>query len=80
MLSRPLLAALLAGAFTAPEFPGNWSLLTWALLTNLPVSFFGHTGGIIPEPDEVLAAIERAAAGETFNIVPFHSTLKGGDE
>ena len=45
-----------------------------------PVSFFGHSGGIIPEPDEVLVAIERVAAGETFNTVPFHSKLKGGDE
>ena len=45
-----------------------------------PVNFFGHTGGIIPTPDEVLVAIEKAAAGERFNIVPFHSKLKGGDE
>ncbi|GAA4877808.1 RDD family protein [Saccharopolyspora cebuensis] len=41
-----VLAALITGAFTAPEFPGDWSLLTWALLTVLPVSFFGATPGM----------------------------------
>ena len=50
-----------------------------AIHDELPVSFFGHTGGIIPEPGEVLAAIEKVAAGEQFNIVPFQSKLKGGD-
>ena len=44
-----------------------------------PVNFFGHTGGIIPTPDEVLACIEKSAAGETFNVVPYQSKMKGGE-
>ncbi|MDR3052234.1 MAG: 3-methyl-2-oxobutanoate dehydrogenase subunit VorB [Coriobacteriales bacterium] len=43
-----------------------------------PVSFFGHTGGVIPTPDEVLVAIQRAHAGEEFRVVPIHSKLTGG--
>ena len=50
-----------------------------AIRDSKPVSFFGHTGGIIPEPEEVLVAIERAAAGEQFNEVPYHGKLTGGD-
>lgn len=41
-----LLAALITAAFTAPEFPGDWSLLTWFLITVIPVSFFGFTPGM----------------------------------
>ncbi len=29
-----------------------------------PVSFFGHTGGVIPEPGEVLAQIQKIAGGK----------------
>ena len=43
-----------------------------------PVSFFGHTGGIIPTPDEVLTAIQRVASGEQLDLVPYHSKLTGG--
>ena len=28
-------------------------------LASVPVEFYGRTGGIIPTPDEVLAAIDR---------------------
>ncbi|WP_170837406.1 RDD family protein [Actinopolyspora xinjiangensis] len=41
-----VLAALVAGLFTAPELPGNWSLLSWTLITVLPVAFFGFTPGM----------------------------------
>ena len=44
-----------------------------------PVSFFGHTGGIISTPAEVLAAIKKAYAGEVFHLIPFHSKLEAGD-
>ncbi len=43
-----------------------------------PVSFFGHTGGVIPTPDEVLVAIQKAAMGEQFDLVPYHTRLTGG--
>jgi 2-oxoglutarate ferredoxin oxidoreductase subunit alpha len=43
-----------------------------------PVSFFGHSGGVVPTPDEVLVAIQKANAGEEFNILPFQSKLEGG--
>ncbi|MDR2035576.1 MAG: 3-methyl-2-oxobutanoate dehydrogenase subunit VorB [Coriobacteriales bacterium] len=44
-----------------------------------PVSFFGHSGGIVPTPAEVLVAIKKALAGEVFHILPFHSKLEAGD-
>ncbi len=44
-----------------------------------PVNFFGHTGGIIPEPEEILVCIEKVAAGESVHLVPFHQRLTGGN-
>jgi hypothetical protein len=41
-----VLAALVAGLFTAPELPQNWSLLSWFLITVVAVSFFGFTPGM----------------------------------
>jgi uncharacterized RDD family membrane protein YckC len=41
-----LLAAVITAGFTAPDFPGNWSLVTWFLITVIPVSFFGFTPGM----------------------------------
>ncbi|WP_188991886.1 RDD family protein [Saccharopolyspora thermophila] len=41
-----VLAALITAAFTAPHFPGDWSLLTWFVITVIPVSFFGATPGM----------------------------------
>lgn len=41
-----MLAALVAGLFTSPDLPGNWSLLAWALITVVPVMFFGFTPGM----------------------------------
>ncbi|MCL2756657.1 MAG: 3-methyl-2-oxobutanoate dehydrogenase subunit VorB [Coriobacteriia bacterium] len=49
-----------------------------AVHDKVPVSFFGHTGGIVPTPDEVVVAIERMVAGEQFHILPFKSRLTGG--
>ena len=40
-----VLSALLTWAFTAPEAPRNWSLLTWGLLTVLGVGALGVTPG-----------------------------------
>lgn len=40
-----------------------------------PVNFFGHTGGVIPTPEEVLEALRRVAAGESMDLVPVRSTL-----
>ena len=41
-----LAAALIAGLFTAPELPGNWSLLSFALLTVGTLLAFGQTPGM----------------------------------
>jgi hypothetical protein len=41
-----VLAALVAGLFTAPELPKNWSVLSWFLMTLVAVSFFGFTPGM----------------------------------
>lgn len=39
-------AALIAALFTAPELPGNWSLLPFALLYVLSLVAFGQTPGM----------------------------------
>lgn len=44
-----------------------------------PVSFFGHSGGIVPTPAEVLVAIKKAYAGEVFHLLPFQSKLGAGE-
>lgn len=41
-----VLAALVAGLFTAPELPKNWSLLSWFVMTAGMVAFFGFTPGM----------------------------------
>ncbi len=50
-----------------------------AINDSRPVNFFGHTGGIIPQPEEVLVCIEKVIAGERVNLVPFHQRLTEGD-
>lgn len=35
-----------------------------AISDSVPVAFFGHTGGVVPTPNEVLAEIEKLAGGE----------------
>lgn len=41
-----LAAALIAGLFTAPDLPGNWSLLSFALLTVAFLVLAGQTPGM----------------------------------
>lgn len=56
-------AALVAGLFTAPELPGNWSLLSFAVLTVVSLVAAGQTPGMRllglrlahPRPGERLA-------------------------
>lgn len=40
-------AALIAAIFTAPDLPRDWSLLSWAVITVVPVSFVGATPGMM---------------------------------
>jgi uncharacterized RDD family membrane protein YckC len=65
-------AALVAAVFTAPEFPGNWSLVPFALLYVGSLVAFGQTPGMRmlglrlahPRPGERLAlwrAVVRTA-------------------
>lgn len=42
-----VLSALVAGLFTAPSLPGNWSVLAWAVLTVIPTAVFGMTPGMV---------------------------------
>lgn len=39
------LAAGVAGLFTYPDLPRNWSLLAWFMITITAVAFFGFTPG-----------------------------------
>lgn len=39
-------AALLAGLFTAPDLPGNWSLVAFATITVLTLGLVGQTPGM----------------------------------
>jgi uncharacterized RDD family membrane protein YckC len=39
-------AALVAGLFTAPSLPGNWSLLSFGLITVAALVGFGQTPGM----------------------------------
>ena len=41
-----LAAALIAGLFTAPDLPGNWSLLSFAVLTVAFLVIAGQTPGM----------------------------------
>ncbi|GAA4888337.1 RDD family protein [Actinomycetospora straminea] len=42
-----LIASLLAGLFTYPALPQNWSLLTWALIMVVPVAIVGATPAMV---------------------------------
>ncbi|MEV4320447.1 hypothetical protein [Actinocrispum sp. NPDC049592] len=46
LLVDAVLSGLVAGLFTAPELPKNWSLLAWFVITVTAVSFFGFTPGM----------------------------------
>jgi uncharacterized RDD family membrane protein YckC len=65
-------SAFVAGLFTAPELPGNWSLVAFALVTVLTLALVGQTPGMRlvglrlahPRPGERLAlwrAVVRTA-------------------
>jgi uncharacterized RDD family membrane protein YckC len=41
-----LAAALVAGLFTAPDLPGNWSLVSFALITVVSLVAAGQTPGM----------------------------------
>lgn len=60
-----VLAALVAGLFTAPELPRNWSLLAWFALTVFPVAVFGATAGMT-----MLGVKVRRVDGALFVGVP----------
>lgn len=49
-----------------------------AVAGRCPVSFFGHSGGVVSTQEEVLVAIKKAYAGEVFHIIPFQSKLEAG--
>ena len=46
MLIDCVTAGLIAGLFTMPDLPRNWSLLSWFLIGVIAVSFFGFTPGM----------------------------------
>jgi uncharacterized RDD family membrane protein YckC len=39
-------SALVAGLFTAPDLPGNWALVAFAVVTVLTLAVFGQTPGM----------------------------------
>jgi uncharacterized RDD family membrane protein YckC len=39
-------SALVAGLITAPDLPGNWALLAFAVVTVLTLALFGQTPGM----------------------------------
>lgn len=41
-----VVAALIAGLFTYPDVPEQWSWLAWFVITVVPVGFFGFTPGM----------------------------------
>ncbi|WP_406692242.1 RDD family protein [Saccharopolyspora sp. ID03-671] len=66
-----VLAALITAAFTAPAYPGDWSLLTWLIITVVPVSFFGATPGM------ALAKIWVARVDSTSMVGPLRALMRG---
>ncbi|TCO63000.1 hypothetical protein EV192_1021144 [Actinocrispum wychmicini] len=46
LLVDAVLSGLVAGLFTAPELPQNWSLAAWFAITVVAVAFFGFTPGM----------------------------------
>jgi uncharacterized RDD family membrane protein YckC len=47
LLIDAVLSALVAGLFTAPDLPRNWSLMSWFLITVVTLSLFGFTPGML---------------------------------
>ncbi|MDR2714065.1 MAG: 3-methyl-2-oxobutanoate dehydrogenase subunit VorB [Coriobacteriales bacterium] len=73
-------AAKKAQAFLSVEFSTGQMVddIRLAIRDELPVNFFGHTGGVVPDPDEVLVAIKRSLSQETFYEIPYQKRLTGG--
>ncbi|MCI2421221.1 RDD family protein [Saccharopolyspora sp. K220] len=67
-----VLAALITAAFTVPNYPGDWSLLTWFLITVIPVSFFGVTPGM------AMLRIWVARTDSTAMVGPLRAVLRCG--
>ncbi|WP_233576387.1 RDD family protein [Saccharopolyspora rhizosphaerae] len=65
-----VLAAMITAAFTAPAYPGDWSLLTWLVITVVPVSFFGATPGM------ALCKIWVARMDSTGMVGPLRAVLR----
>ncbi len=66
-----VLAALITAAFTAPAYPGDWSLVTWLVITVVPVSFFGATPGM------ALTKIWVARVDAPKMVGPLRAVLRG---
>jgi len=66
-----------AKAYLVCEFSTGQMVEDVRLVVNgrKPVSFFAHTGGVVPTPDEVLEALRLANEGEVFDIIPFQGKL-----
>lgn len=58
-----LLSGLVAGLFTAPELPRNWSLLAWALIMIVPTALFGRTPGMVVMGIQVLRVDNTPTVG-----------------
>jgi hypothetical protein len=65
-----LVAALITAAFTAPDYPGDWSVVTWFVITAVPVTFFGVTPGMM------LARIWVARTDSTRMVGPLRAILR----
>jgi 2-oxoglutarate ferredoxin oxidoreductase subunit alpha len=72
-----------AKRFLAVEMSYGQMIEDVRLATNcrLPVHFFGRAGGVVPTPDEVLAAINRVGGGseQAANPPADSDGMLGGD-
>lgn len=59
-------SALVAGAFTAPTPPGNWSLLVFSITYAFFTAFFGQTPGM----RLLRLRVIRLATGGTLGLLP----------
>ena len=79
-------SALVAGLFTAPQLPGNWSLAAFAAVTVVTIHAFGQTPGMRllglrvahPRPGERLA-LWRAVVRTALILLLVPSLLVDGD-
>jgi uncharacterized RDD family membrane protein YckC len=66
-----VLAGVLAGLFTYPALPQNWSLLTWAIIMIVPVAVVGATPAMVLLGMRVvrLDRPERPGVGPLWTVV-----------